>query len=53
MVDMRSFWIGMAVGGITGFFVFSAFGRELVGTARRVGTAKARNGLKKWEKKHA
>ena len=53
MADMKSFWIGMAVGGGIGFFIFSALGREAIGTARRVGTAKARKGLKKLEKKYA
>jgi len=42
----------MIIGGTLGFFIFSAFGRELIGTARRVGVAKARKGLRKWEKKH-
>ena len=36
-----------------GFFIFSATGRRAVGAATRVGAAKAKKRLKKWEKKHA
>ena len=50
---MKSFWIGMATGGLIGFFVFSALGREAARATARVGVAKARKRLKKWEKKHA
>ena len=52
MADMKTFWIGMAVGGVVGFFVFSAVGREAIGTAKRVGASKARRGLKKLEKRY-
>lgn len=50
---MKSFWIGMAVGGLMGFFVFSALGRETVRATARVGAAKAKKRVKAWEKKHA
>ena len=53
MADAKSFWTGMIVGGTLGFFIFSATGRSAVGAATRVGAAKAKKRLKKWEKKHA
>ena len=51
MADMKSFWTGMVVAGVLGFFIFSSLGREIAGTTVRVGTAKARKKLKAWEKK--